>query len=117
MEPLAQTMRATHTPSEKENRAACSVTTNPSGIGELQYPWYFSILLFLFSLGPVTFIAMKIFNSRCEIQQKRQQEPMCFEDLMLNSNHLGVLGLSFKAWKTLKKQVMARETPLATRCK
>lgn len=114
MEPLAQTMRPKHAKSMKNITLASSELLSWFGPGPEQDFYTFSIFLFLALSGPFTSIATCIFTKRLRIQQKEQQKPMYFGNLILISIHLQLLGQSFKARKPPSRQVVLMETPLAT---
>ena len=87
MEPLAQAMRTRHIISLRDRITAFIKKVNLSGIVEEQYLSIPLALRFLLFFGPYLIIETGIFSRSCGIQQRRQQVPMHFEDLVLRFSH------------------------------
>ena len=55
-----------------------------------------------------------IFTSICKTQHRTTEGTMHLGAFLLSAAHLEFLGLMVTAWKTLRRQVVATVTPLAT---
>ena len=114
MEPLAQAMMTRHIISLRDKITPVSKKPILSGMVEEQYLWIPLAVRFLLFCGACAILVTWTLSMRCRIQQRKQQVPIHFEDLILRLSHPEVLGWSLIAWKPLRREVVLRETPLAT---
>ena len=92
MTPLAQAMMTRHIISLRDKITPISKKPNLSGMVEEQYLWIPLAVRFLLFCGAFTILVTWILSMRCRIQQRKQQLPIHFEDLILRLSHPEVLG-------------------------
>lgn len=114
MWPLVETKSPKHTASLENMVAPSREATDVPGMSQEQYPPLVSTHLVLLFIRSHSLIEIGIFSRKCRIQQREQQKSVHFGNLILSAIHLEILGQSLMAWKPPRREIVLRETPLAT---